>query len=500
MNRYRPYRPRNVADRATIALGGLHRLRREPGVGAAQRFTVGMEEELFLVDAASLDCVAEMPAAFLAEAKAALGDHVKREIISSMVELVTSTHTSLAAAGHELAALRASLAEIAARHGLALLACGTHPFADWRVQTLTPKARYDRVAIDLGGLTTRVHLCGLHIHVAVPDPDMRISVMNRAQGFLPLFLALSTSSPFWRGAATGLSSYRSAANDETPRTGLPTRFADRSEFDRFVEKLQKAGFIPDQTFLWWAIRPSLKYPTLELRIADSCTNWRHSIAIAALYRALVHALVADPTLGADWEDHHYLVNAENRWQVIRYGLDANLLDPVTGTTRPLRDCVRALRELLRPMPRRSARHASSTISTTSCCTAPARSGSSPPSTPRSRRAPATTRRCIALPPTSRRARWRPEAGRRGGDFTLALMLWSRHARHSERVAKEAKRGRGHSFAPQRRAGSLACGRRSISRRRDPARCACGIARSRSISPTSMCVAAASTLPIHIASR
>ena len=300
------------------------------------------------------------------------------------------------------------------------MACGTHPFADWRVQTLTPKARYDRVAVDLGGLTTRVHLCGLHIHVAVPDPDMRISVMNRAQGFLPLFLALSTSSPFWRGAATGLSSYRSAANDETPRTGLPTRFADRGEFDRFVEKLQRAGFIPDQTFLWWAIRPSLKYPTLELRIADSCTDWRHSIAIAALYRALVHALVADPTFGADWEDHHYLVNAENRWQVIRYGLEASVLDPVTGTTRPLRDCVRTLRERLRPDAEAlgSARELDHLDDILLHGTSAERQLTAFHSAIAAGAGHDEAMHCVAADIAARTRR--PEAGRRGGGFRLSL--------------------------------------------------------------------------------
>ena len=346
LTKFRPYIPRLAATRRLAAIART--LPDAAAADACQRFTVGIEEELFLVDARSLDCVETMPAVFLADAKAELGDRVKREIISSMVEIVTGAHESLANAGEELRTLRATLAVIARRHGLALLACGTHPFADWRRQTVTPKARYDAVASSLGGLTTRVHLCGLHIHVAIPDPEQRISVMNRAQAFLPVFLALSTSSPFWRGASTGLKSYRSAANDETPRTGLPTRFADAAEFERFVEKLTAAGFIPDQTFLWWAIRPSLKYPTLELRIADCCTDWRDAIAIAALYRCLVHTLVFDPSIGAEWEDHHWLVNNENRWQAIRYGLGGQILDPAHGSTQTMPQRIRQLVRLLMP--------------------------------------------------------------------------------------------------------------------------------------------------------
>jgi len=314
----------------------------------AEAFTIGMEEELFLVDAAELQCVEQMPEAFRLEAKAALGDHVKREVIGSMVELVTSVHQSVASAGEELRFLRATLAGIAQRHGLALLASGTHPFANWREQRVTPKPRYDVVAESLGSLVKRVHACGLHTHVAVRDPTVRISVMNRIQRFLPILLALSTSSAFWRGEPTGLKSYRSAANDETPRNGLPTRFRDEEEFQRFVAKLMAAGYIPDQTFLWWSIRPSLRFPTLELRITDCCTQLRHAVALAALYRCLVHTLAGDPDIAAEWEDHHYLLNCENRWQAMRYGIDARLIEPVTGATETVANLARSLVRLLEP--------------------------------------------------------------------------------------------------------------------------------------------------------
>jgi carboxylate-amine ligase len=344
---FRPYRPRQVTSRRLDKLAMLSGANGNPP-SEAERFTVGLEEELFLVDAGTLDCVEQMPDAFLRDAKAALGDSVKREIIASMMELVTRPHASLAAAGEELRSLRAELGQVANRHGLKLLASGTHPFSDWRRQTLTPKQRYADVATALGQVSKRIHVCGLHIHVALPDPAQRVQVMNRAQQFLPLLLALSTSSPFWQGASTGLMSYRSAAYDESPRTGLPVRFADAAEFDRFVEKMQAAGFIPDQSFLWWAIRPSLSYPTLELRIADCCTRWRDAIAVAAAFRCLVHALVREPAMAAEWEEHHYLVNNENRWQAIRYGLGGSILDAAAGDARPMAERVRDLLERLQP--------------------------------------------------------------------------------------------------------------------------------------------------------
>lgn len=347
-NHYRPYRPRQATRHRIGDAGGCQTVAASPQPQDAADFTIGLEEELFLVDAATFDCIGEMPAGFLRDAQAALGQHVKREIITSMIELATAPHQSLAKAATELRSMRARLSVIAQQHGLALLASGTHPFSDWRSQILTRKARYAAVAETLGSLSRRVHVCGLHVHVAVPDPRQRVEIMNRAQGFLPVFLALSTSSPFWGGAPTGLKSYRSAAYDETPRTGLPIRFADAEEFERFVEKMRTAGFIADGSFLWWAIRPSLRYPTLELRIMDSCTDWRDTIAIAALYRCLVHALVADPGLGAAWEDHHYLINDENRWQAIRYGLGGEMLDPAEGSTQAMTARVRALVSRLRP--------------------------------------------------------------------------------------------------------------------------------------------------------
>lgn len=341
---FRPYSPRRGVVRSGIAELSCE----TQIISEAERYTVGLEEELFVVNAETFDCVEAMPEDFIAEAKAALGDRVKREIIASMIEIVTRVHASLAGAGEELLGTRLELGAIAGRHGLALLACGTHPFSDWRRQTLTPKARYAEVANSLGALSKRVHVCGLHVHVALPDPAQRVSVMNRAQEFLPLLLALSTSSPFWLGSSTGLKSYRSAAYDESPRTGFPVRFADWAEFERFVSKMQAAGFIPDQSFLWWAIRPSLRYPTLELRIADSCTDWHDAISIAAVYRCLVHALVRDASLGAAWEEHHYLVNNENRWQAIRYGLEGSVLDASAGAAVSIVDRVKDLLDTLLP--------------------------------------------------------------------------------------------------------------------------------------------------------
>ncbi len=311
-----------------------------------QDFTVGIEEEFFLVDATTFDCVKTMPEAFRREAKAVLGDHVKREIISSMIEINSGVHASVRAAISEVSELRRLLAGIALRHGLGLIASGTHPFADWREQQLTPKERYLIVANSLQSLSKRTHVCGLHVHVAVADRDVRIDLMNRVQRFLPLLLALSTSSPFWRGEPTGLKGYRVAVNDGSPRSGLPGWFASADEFDRYVALLVAARFIPDASFLWWAIRPSMRYPTLELRITDSCTRVRDTGAMAALYQSLLHHLMYNPASCRDWEHHQRLIDEENIWQAVRHGIDAHFLPPVSGEATTVASFARNLTGLV----------------------------------------------------------------------------------------------------------------------------------------------------------
>lgn len=291
-------------------------------------FTVGIEEEFFLVHADTLECVSAMPPAFEAEAKAALGDRFAREIHASMVELISSPHRDFGSLRDELSGLRAKAAEVANRHGLALLASGTHPFSDWRVPERSPGLRYDEVGSELQMVSARAHACGLHVHVGVPSAS-RISVMNRIQQFLPLLLSMSTSSPFWLGENTGLKSYRTALNSESPRSGLPGSIASEAEYKSIVRALKSAGLIRDESYLWWFVRPSKRHPTLELRVADCCTDLRDTIAIAALYRALVHALVADENLCSASEPWRHVLTAENMWQALRHGLDARFINPDT---------------------------------------------------------------------------------------------------------------------------------------------------------------------------
>jgi carboxylate-amine ligase len=287
---------------------------------AVRNYSIGIEEEYFLVDARTKMVAASMPEAFLDEAKSTLGPQVRPEFLQSQIEVVTTPHLDMAAVAAELKHLRQALGAIAARHGLAILAAGTHPTAVWGQSQQTQKERYDAVMHDLQMIGHRDMLCGMHVHVELPNPDERVDVMYRMLPYLPLFVALSTSSPFWQSRRTGLKGYRLAAYDELPRTGVPELFRTREEFDAYIEALVKAGVIEDSSYVWWAIRPSFGHPTLELRAPDCCTLVDDSIAIAALYRALARRLVRNPWLNWDLTPVTRAIIVENKWRAQRYGV------------------------------------------------------------------------------------------------------------------------------------------------------------------------------------
>ncbi len=289
-------------------------------------YSFGIEEEYFLVDAQTKAVMRGMPADFMTAAKSALGDRVSGEFLQSQIEVMTPPHTDMAEARRDLRGLRQKTADIAREHGMAILAAGTHPTALWERSRQSEGERYDAVMDDLQMIGRRNMLCGLHVHVELPDPDQRVDVMSRMLPYLPLFIALSTSSPFWRSQNTGLKGYRLAAYDELPRTGLPELFRTHAEFDAYVGALVRADVIKDSSYIWWAIRPSLAHPTLELRAPDCCTDLDHAIAIAALYRGLVRRLVRDPSLNAHHDAVSRAIAQENKWRAQRYGVAGTFAD------------------------------------------------------------------------------------------------------------------------------------------------------------------------------
>ena len=288
-------------------------------------FKFGIEEEYFLVDATTKSVARSMPQEFLEAAKEATGGQVKGEFLQSQIEVATLPHHDIKTAHTELRHLRQTVATIAAEHGLAILAAGTHPTADWGRSQQSAGDRYDAVMDDLQMIGRRNMLCGLHVHVELPLAEDRVDIMTRMLPYLPLFVALSTSSPFWRSRATGLKGYRLAAYDELPRTGVPELFRCKEEFDAYVAALVKAGVMEDSSYVWWSMRPSLQHPTLELRAPDCPTLVDDSIAIAALYRSLAQRLTRHPTLNAGLNAVGRAIVVENKWRAQRYGVGGTLV-------------------------------------------------------------------------------------------------------------------------------------------------------------------------------
>jgi carboxylate-amine ligase len=282
-------------------------------------FQFGIEEEYFLSDAHTLLVPLETPEALFLKADCGDAGHVGREFLQAQIEVATEPHTEAGDARFELKRLRQNAAAAAAEHGLAILACGTHPSARWPDAVQTPKDRYAHVMDVLQMIGQRNMLCGMHVHVEFPDPTRRVDVMTRMLPYLPLFIALSASSPFWQGRATGLKGYRLAAYDELPRTGLPELFANTTEYDAYVAAMMRSGAIRDASHLWWSIRPSLKYPTLELRAPDCCTRLDDTIALASLYRTLARHLYVDPEHNAGLDVVDRAIAVENKWRAQRYG-------------------------------------------------------------------------------------------------------------------------------------------------------------------------------------
>lgn len=303
-------------------------------------YQFGIEEEYFLADATTRGTPGRRVAAFHAAAQARL-PAVERELLQSQLEVSTAPSTSFAEAREALGALRAGLAEVGRDHGILVLAAGTHPIARWSRQSQTQKGRYDAIMRELRMLGRRNVVCGMHVHVEVPRPEARIDLMNRLLPTMPLLLALSASSPFWQGRSMGMAAYRMSAFGEMPRTGLPDLFDGPEDYARYVDAMTRAGSIADASFLWWTLRPSIRYPTLELRVADSCTLLGHTLAVAALYRCLVRLADRRPEWNRGLTGASRALVAENLWRAQRDGVRAELIDVFTGDARPFAACLDA---------------------------------------------------------------------------------------------------------------------------------------------------------------
>lgn len=297
-------------------------------------FTIGIEEEYMLVDRESRNLISETPSSMLPKCEQLLEGRVSPEFLQCQIEVGTSVCNTVAEARAELAHLRRTVASVAEEHGLALVAASTHPFAESDDLKHTPRARYNQLANDLQGVVRRLLISGMHVHVGIDDDELRIDLMGQVSYILPHLLSLSTSSPFWRGHNTGLKSYRIAVWDEMPRTGLPEHFESFSEYERHVNVLVNAGVIEDATKIWWDIRPSHRFPTLEIRIADICTRLDDGVTIAALYLCWLRMLYRLREKNQRWRRYLMMLVKENRWRAQRYGIDEGLIDFGLGEIVP----------------------------------------------------------------------------------------------------------------------------------------------------------------------
>jgi len=310
-------------------------------------FSIGIEEEYLVVDKETRELVHDLPTELLEQCEElSEGQQVKPEFMRSQIEIGTRKCATVTEARESLSVLRRSVIEATGAHGLAPLAASTHPFANWHGQEHTARERYDVLAQEMQAAAWRMIICGMHVHVGIDDDELRVDLMRQFSYFLPHLLALSCSSPFWEGRDTGLKSYRLTVFDALPRTGIPERFSSYADYRSHVDMLTKAGVIPDATKIWWDVRPSDRYPTLETRVMDVCTRLDDAISIAAVIVSTLRMLWRLRARNQSWRSYAPMLISENRWRAMRYGTDEGLIDFGSGEIVPFRDLMEQLVELI----------------------------------------------------------------------------------------------------------------------------------------------------------
>lgn len=308
--------------------------------------TLGVEEEYLLVDPQSRDLVEEPSPDFMAACKERLGERVTPEFLKCQIEIGTPVCADISEARHHLTALRSVIINEAEKHGMQVMAASTHPFAQWGRQQHTAAPRYDLLDKDMGGAIRRMLICGMHVHAGIEDEDLRIDLMNQTRYFLPHLLALSTSSPFWGGHDMAMRCARLGIFDSMPRTGIPDRYESWSEFQRVIDRLVRAGVMEDGSKLWWDLRPSSRFPTLEMRITDICTRLEDALCVAALYQSVLRMLARIRQRNMRWRIYPRVMLDENRWRAQRYGCTKSMIDLGRGECVPFGSLIEELIELV----------------------------------------------------------------------------------------------------------------------------------------------------------
>ncbi len=312
------------------------------------KITLGVEEECFLVDPQTRDLLIDPDPGIFETCEKTCGPHkIVRELMRSQIESNTRVCESVAELREALIETRRIIISAAERYGAAVMAASTHPFARWQVQSTTPKERYEQFVAAHQDNLRRFLIGGMHIHAGFGDADARIRVMTALRQYLPLLLALSTSSPFSDGRGTGFKSWRMTVVGSLPRSGLPAPFGSSAEYEKLLAELQRCNFVTDGSELWWDIRPSHAYPTVEMRICDVCTRLEDAVSMAALYASLIRWLLrrdrdGDLTPGPLTE-----LISEDRWNAHRYGVFSFFGDRrITGSRVDIQDYLAELIEEL----------------------------------------------------------------------------------------------------------------------------------------------------------
>ena len=298
--------------------------------GRSEPYTLGVEEEYMLLDGETFDLVQHIDTVLAAISGHELETHVNPELMQSVLEIATPICRTAADVDRELRRLRAYVTGIAGAENLRVGSAGTHPFSLFERQRITAKDRYRHLIDQMQYVARRELIFGLHIHVAVDDPEKAIQVVNGLLAHIAQLLALSASSPFWRGEATGLSSIRQIVFAAFPRSGPPPRFRDYADYAEVVGQLEKTGCIADYTHIWWDIRLHPRLGTVEIRICDAVTRVEDAVALAAFCQALVKHYCERYEGGKEIPSYHRILTSENKWLAARYGLEAPVMDLATG--------------------------------------------------------------------------------------------------------------------------------------------------------------------------
>jgi len=306
-----------------------------------EQFTLGIEEEFQIVDPTTRELRSHV-SEVLEEGRMLLGEKVKPEMIQSMIEVGTGVCKDISEARADITNLRRVTSELVRKRGLVIVAAGTHPFSDWQDQKIFENPRYESIVEENQIIARSLLTFGLHVHVGIPNPERAIQIMNAIRYLLPHVLALSTSSPFWLGVDTGLKSYRSEVFAKFPRTGIPDYFESHGSFEQYVELLVRTGCIDNGKKIYWDVRPHPFFPTLEFRICDIPTRVDDTIAIAALFQAMVAKVNKLLDQNLTFRLHHKMLIEENKWRALRYGLDGKMIDFGKRIEVPVRDLIREL--------------------------------------------------------------------------------------------------------------------------------------------------------------